>query len=420
MLIHSLQYTSTYSGFSGNILDNYINFDSKYNQLQQKNQWIHQGSNQLINAGIDFSLTQTTPQDLFYYYLSDTINKTDKFKNLSTSAYIGDKVTISNKMDIYVGLRLTTDLSLGPYNYQNTLTESISYNNNEISKAYYSWSPVVALSIYPSEGKSIKTAFSRNIQQVHLASISSIPLPNDLWVTSSPLIKPEVSYQLSAGYYQHGSKFDWSAEIYGKYLENQLLYNVNISKDQSNFEDNFQKGKGIAYGMDCSITKTKGIVTGSINYSLAHSQRSFPNIYNGVWFNDKYDRIHDLNIQATYPINKKWDIGAVWVFATGNNMTLPTGRWWMMGSVMNDYTGYNNFRLPPYHRLDISVNRVITSKIFKESILNFSIINIYNRSNPYFLFYKVYMGKSQYNIDVRATQVSLFPIMPSVSWRFKF
>jgi hypothetical protein len=92
----------------------------------------------------------------------------------------------------------------------------------------------------------------------------------------------------------------------------------------------------------------------------------------------------------------------------------------MMGSIMNDYDGYNNFRLPPYHRLDLSASLRLKSNTFKESTLDFSVINAYNRANPYFVFYKVIRGDSNYDIDIRAEQVSLFPLMPSVSWKFKF
>jgi len=99
---------------------------------------------------------------------------------------------------------------------------------------------------------------------------------------------------------------------------------------------------------------------------------------------------------------------------------LPTGRYWLMGSIANDYAGVNNFRMPSYHRLDVSMNYRLKSKVFKESMLNFSIINLYSRSNPYYIYYKVEEGQQDYELSIKAKQVSLFPIMPSVSWRFKF
>lgn len=260
-----------------------------------------------------------------------------------------------------------------------------------------------------------------NNQDLHLASLSSIPLPNDLWVSSSPRIKPELSHQLSIGYYRQFNGFDFSVEAYGKYMMNQLIFNVITDNSSSlGFEDQFFKGKGIAYGIDFSLSKKSGPITGTVNYSYSRSKRSFHKIYDGAWFNDKYDRPHDLNFSLFYQRNSKWSFSALWVFASGNNLTLPSGRWWMMGSIMNDYEGYNDFRLPSYHRLDLSANYTLKVKRLKESVLNFSVINVYNRANPYFAFYKVYMKNNQNNIDIKSMQVSLFPMMPSVSWRFKF
>jgi hypothetical protein len=195
---------------------------------------------------------------------------------------------------------------------------------------------------------------------------------------------------------------------------------VNTEKEEMDFEDHFFHGKGRSYGVELSARKTKGRFQGSLNYTLSRSERSFPDIFSGEWFPDKFDRIHDLSLSTSFSVNDRWTFNTSWIYATGNNMTLPAGRMWMMGSVMNDYAGYNNFRLPAYHRLDVSASMKLDSDFFRESVLDFSIINVYNRANPYFVFYRVYQGDSNYDIDIRAAQVSLFPVMPSVSWKFKF
>ncbi|PZX19456.1 TonB-dependent receptor-like protein [Breznakibacter xylanolyticus] len=418
---HSIDVTHAYSGFEGSLLENLIGIDSRMTQWNQKNQWTYSNEAHLCDFGLETSYQSTTPEDFRYIYINDSIKRETSFRNAIMSIYAGDKIKLTPQTELYAGIRVGTNQCLGPYQYHHadeTDTDIAAWNQ---AKNYMYWSTVVALSVKTRENEWIKAAFSKNVQQVHLASISSIPLPNDLWVSATPRLRPENSYQLSAGYYFKHKQIELSIEAYGKYLDNQLIYKVNQSKEErQNFEDDFFHGEGFAYGTDISLSKKKGLWTGSINYSLAQSRRSFPDIYNGQWFDDKYDRRHDLNLTSNYRINPKWDIGMVWIFATGNTTTLPSGRWWMMGSVMNDYIGYNNFRFPPYHRLDLSVNRTFQSKRFKESILNFSIINLYSRANPYFMFYKVYKGTSQYDIDIRATQISLFPIMPSVSWRFKF
>jgi hypothetical protein len=108
------------------------------------------------------------------------------------------------------------------------------------------------------------------------------------------------------------------------------------------------------------------------------------------------------------------------VYASGSNMNLPAGRWWLMGQIMNDYDTFNGFRMPDFHRLDVSANWHLTTKRFKRSVINFSIINVYNRANPYFVRFKVYQDRNRYNIEIRSKQVSLFPILPSISWQVSF
>ncbi len=417
---HILNYTSAFSVFDGNIIDNNIYFDSRIEQIIQKNQWIKSYQKHTLRAGIEFFYTNVTPQDLQYQMLGELIWRKNNFRNIGISTFGGDHFRISDKVDLYASLRLTSNSALHPSSDGNASEAKAETSDRQIDKTHFSWSPSIALSLFPADGHSIKAAYSRNVQQLHLASISSIPMPNDIWMSSSAHLKPEVSHQLSSGYYRQFNEFDASVEIYGKYLQNQLIYNA--AQDQSvalPFEDLFFKGKGVAYGIDFSIAKKKGSLTGTLNYSLSRSRRSFPSILNGQWFNDKYDRIHDLNFNLSYRLNRKWELSALWIYATGSNLSLPSGRWWMMGSIMNDYDGYNNFRLPPYHRLDISASCHFDVKCFRESVLNFSVINLYNRANPYFVYYKVYMGRNQYDLDVKANQVSLFPILPSVSWRFK-
>jgi hypothetical protein len=333
----------------------------------------------------------------------DSITSNLHFKNRGIVLYAGDNVQIKDNIQLYGGLRFTANSSI----------DSCFTN--------YSWSPVVALSFLLPQDQSLKVAFSKNDQQVHLCSLSSVPLPNDIWVSSTHKLKPEISNQLTVGYYKKQKSGNYAIEVYGKIVRKQLIYNFEVENTTDNsFEDNFYIGKGFAFGVDFSYNRTFGLLSTSLNYSFARSLRSYPDIMEGKWFRDKYDRIHDLKLQANYPLSKKWDCSLVWVYASGNTATLPVGRWWMMGSLINDYDGINNIRLPAYHRLDIAANYTLKSKRFKESVLSFSLINVYNRANPYFLKYRVLMDKNNYNLKVMVDQISLFPIMPSISWRFKF
>jgi len=413
----SIAYNSTFSDFEGELISNNLFFTSFFEQLQQKNQWERLWGNHKSHLGLELFGQHSIPVDMAMSYLSDTLRQFHSFRNLGASAYIGDNyISQSETFMAYIGLRTTVNAPIGPYNYG-----TIAYGKNEILKAWWNFSPVISLSFFPKKGHSIKISGSLNDQNIHMAALSSVPLPNDLWTVSSPKLRPETCNQVALGYYRNWANLDFSVEAYGKYMKHQLLFNV-ITDNSSNlgFEDQFFKGKGLAWGIDFSLRKRTGKLTGLLKYSLSHSKRSFPLIMNGTWFNDKNDRPHDLSMNVAYNLNKKWDFSALWVFSSGNNMTLPSGRWWMMGQVMNDYDNFNGFRLPSYHRLDVSANWNLDSKRFKESVLSFSIINIYNRANPYYAYFKVFMGENQYNLDIKSFQVSLFPIMPSIGWRFKF
>lgn len=413
----SIAYNSTFSGFDGELISNNLVFTSFIEQIQQKNQWEHRWGNHLSHTGLELFGQHSIPVHLGMSYLTDTVRQHHSFRNLGFSAYFGDTYfSPSEKFLAYVGIRTTIDAPIGPYSYGNTV-----FSTNKIVKVWSTFSPVISFSFFPEKGCSVKLSGSINNQNLHLAALSSIPLPNDIWTLSSPELRPETSDQLALGYYRNNPIFDFTVEVYGKSMKHQLLFNV-ITDNSSNqgFEDQFFKGEGLAYGIDFSLRKKTGLFTGLLKYSLSRSKRSFPLIMNGSWFNDKNDRPHDLSLNVTCHLNKKWDFSALWVLSSGNNMTLPSGRWWMMGQIMNDYDHFNGFRFPTYHRLDVSANWYLeTKKYFKESVLNFSIINLYNHANPYYAYFKVFMSENQYNLDVKSYQVSLFPIMPSISWRFK-
>jgi len=412
----SIGYVSTHSGLSGQMLDNSLNFLSYLEQYQWKNRWELRRGNHLIQAGAELFLQEALPLRMSMSYRSDTTGQEHRFSNTGLVVYLGDHYrSASGKTLWYGGLRASANASLGPYTYGQTTVSS-----GEIAKIWWTLSPVLSVSHFPRIGQSIKASFSMNEQNIHLSSLSSIPLPFDLWVPSTPRLRPEAADQLTLGYYSSNAVVDWSVEGYFKQMRNQQLFNVITDNTNSRgFEDEFFTGKGFAYGVDLTAEKTWGIYSAKMRYSYARSYRSFPEIMDGNWFKDKYDRPHDFNLQFISTPNETWDFSVLWTYASGCNLTLPSGRWWMSGMIMNDYDQFNAFRLPAYHRLDVSANWHLKSTLFKESVVNFSIVNLYYRANPYFAYFRVYMGDSRYNLNVKSYQISLFPILPSVSWRFK-
>jgi hypothetical protein len=222
---------------------------------------------------------------------------------------------------------------------------------------------------------------------------------------SSPGLNPQYGHQMSFEYSRKHPVVSFQAGAFVRLMQNQALFNMRLDDMEMPFEDQFLHGRGRAYGIELSVEKKRGSLQGGLHYTLSRSERAFPEIFEGSWFRDKFDRTHDLMATLHFDLNERWNVGGRWTYATGSAMTLPAGRMWIMGTIMNDYNGYNNFRLPPYHRLDLSAELSLESDFFETSRLHFSLINVYNRANPYFVFYKVLKGDSRYDIDIRASQV---------------
>lgn len=407
----SLAYHDTYSGFNGDIISYDMDARSSFKELQWKNQWERTRNNHRFHAGFSLSGQFTMPLDMRFNYNTDTLEQYHAYTNGLATLFVGDYFTaLSGKLNGYAGLRLSINKPL---------------KNNEPQARHQpiftNLSPVFSLSYLLSAEQSLKLSASLNDQHVHLAALGSVPLPNDIWVPVTAGLPPETASQLTLGYMKQWGSGNFSIEVYGKKMDNQLIFNLlTDNADIYSFEDRFFQGNGLAYGADFSAEVTRGNITAQLSYSYSKSIRSYPDILNGAWFNDKYDRPHDLNVLIAYTPTTTWDFAANWVYASGSNMNLPAGRWWLMGNIMNDYETFNGYRLPAYHRLDVSANWHLKTKHLKTSVINFSIINLYNRANPYFVRFRVYQDNNRYNIEIRSKQVSLFPILPSVSWRFSF
>ena len=186
-------------------------------------------------------------------------------------------------------------------------------------------------------------------------------------------------------------------------------------------ERDFVFGRGEAYGAEFLINKTKGKFTGWIGYTLAWTNKIFEKLNNGEPFPAKYDRRHDLSIVASYEMNKKWTFSSVFVYGSGNAITLPTNYYFVDDQLVAQYSKLNAYRIFPYHRLDLSA--VYTPQRVKprrwKGSWAFSIYNVYSRQNPYF-FYVDTRRNDKGEYDVKVKQVSIFPILPSITYNFNF
>ena len=412
---NSMDYSGYRSDFGANMREENLRFKTDYRQVRLRNDFTLERKKNLIRWGAELTQYHITPQNIEVSEFENSQTKLNNYTSLAAKVYAANHYRINEQWSVYGALALNY--------YQLFGQETEEGRLHDDNKGLWLPDALVSLNYYPDKTSSFKTSYARNSQNIHLASIASIPLPSDVWMPSTPNLEPERGHQFTIGYFK--SWFDRQLQLgvegYAKVMNHQLLLKVNVDQTEvASFEDNFLKGEGMACGSEFFLKKQADKMSYTLGYTLGWTRQRFPAVNEGRWHDAKYDRRHDLNAMAAYRLNRRIDFGAVFIFASGNKATLPTGRYWLMGNIANDYAGGNNFRMPSYHRLDVSMNYKLKSKIFKASALNFSIINLYSRSNAYYIYYKIEKGRKDYELNIQAMQVSLFPIMPSLSWRFKF
>jgi hypothetical protein len=270
-------------------------------------------------------------------------------------------------------------------------------------------------------------------QYIHLLSSSTISLPTDLWLPITNKTKPQRSHQLALGtFYNIKHGIDFSIEGYYKKIDNLIEYKEGASFSDSNkWEEKIETGgQGWSYGVEFLLQKITGNTTGWIGYTLAWSDRKFDNLNFGQKYPARYDRRHDVGMAATHKFNDRIDIGATWVYGTGNAVTFSTSSFkgldvphnqadnmWKRSAGLSYFGGRNNYRMPAYHRLDFGIN---FHKKKKHGTRTWSVgaYNVYSRKNPFFIYKQSYAEPN--SKSARIKQVSLFPIMPSVSYCYKF
>ena len=348
---------------------------------------------------------------------------------IEKAVYVQDDWDISNRLKLNYGLRWSGFTQVGPYTKyvkdvnQNRL-DSTAYKSLERIKSYNGIEPRITARFSVDAATSVKASITHNLQFIHLVSNAGTTLPTDLWVPSTFIVQPQKSWQYAAGLFKNfkDNQYETSVEVYYKTMQNQIEYKEGYTPSLRDPEEEFVFGKGWSYGAEFFINKVRGRLTGWIGYTLSWTWRKFPELNGGVKFPAKYDRRHDLAVVATYEKSNRWKFGAVFVYATGNATSLPQRFYIINGVLTQEYSKINQYRLVPYHRLDFSATYTPTPKKQRrlQSFWVFSIYNVYSRLNPYFIYFD--QGGSPYNgtLHVQPKQVSLFPILPSVTWNFKF
>ena len=380
-----------------------------------------------LMAGIEYTYHHFRPSVQNQFLLAET-DSTDVVFNMDTT--LGGQVLHGHELAAYIE-DTWTPCSWFRLNY------GARFSMYAIDgKVYPSAEPRVGMRFLPHRDVGIKLSYSYMSQYVHLLSSSQLSLPTDLWVPVTRDIPPMRSMQVAAGVsYNICNQVELSVEGYYKRSLNLLEYKEGASF--MGYTDDWQKqvevGNGWSYGVEFLAQRKIGPVTGWIGYTWSRSMRQFEHINKGKPFHAKYDREHDLSITLQYQITPRIDIAGTWVYATGNRGTLPTQVYYLENDYAIDYfKERNGYKMPDYHRLDLAVNFHFPHKRSEqgkkgkadgyygrggwlrdaEHILNISCYNVYCQMNPMFVEADVYTGKIY--------QVSIFPILPSISYHFKF
>lgn len=348
---------------------------------------------------------------------------------MEAALYIQDDWEIGEKLKINYGVRWSSFNQVGPYmlytrDANGNKLDSTFYSRMKTVKSYGGLEPRMTIRYALDDESSIKAAVTRNYQYIHLVTNAGTTLPTDLWVPSTYIVRPQLSWLYSAGYFRNFSdnRFETSVEVYFKDMRNQVEYKEGYTPSLTDPEDEFVFGKGWSYGAEFFVNKTRGRLTGWVGYTLSWTWRKFEQLNEGARYPARYDRRHDLSVVSNYDAGKKWKLGAVFVFGTGNAITLPERFYVINGVLTQEYSSLNQYRMKAYHRLDFSATYTPVPKKKRNfsSSWVFSIYNVYSRLNPYFLYFDQEGSIATNDLQVSTKQVSLFPVLPAVTWNFKF
>lgn len=384
-------------------------------------------SNHTIKFGLNVLHHQIAPSNITSSATS-SINDTsvEERYGFENAAYISDDWKASDKLTILYGLRLTNMTLLGPgtfntYDAEGNIAESKSYGSGAVVKSYFALEPRFSASYQLNGDNSIKAAYSRNTQNIHLLNNSTSIRPTLLYVLSSNNIKPEIADQVSTGWFRNfnDNAYEFSAEIYYKWLQNQIDYKdgAQLIANQ-NVESQLTYGSGRAYGLELFLKKKYGDFNGWIGYTLSRVEGKFAAINKGYYFPASQDRTHDLSVVGIYKLTNRWTISGTFVFSTGTAITYPTGKYEVGGVTTFSYSERNGYREPANNRLDIGATLEGKEHKNYHSSWTFSIYNLYGHWDPYAITFED--SKTVPNAT-QPVQTSIFPTpIPSITWNFKF
>ncbi len=347
--------------------------------------------------------------------------------SLESAVYLSNEQKIGSLFTIKYGLRFSIFNNIGPqtvftYDSAGAVTDSTVYDSRNIYNTYYGIEPRLGINFRINEISSVKASYSRNYQYIQQAQNSTAGSPLNIWFSASPNIKPQIGNQIALGYFRNFKEgmFETSAEAYYKFIEDAIDFRDHADLLlNKHLEGELLIGKGYGYGIEFLVKKTRGKFTGWASYTFSRTFHDIPGINNNEPYPAPYDRPHDFGIIVNYNVTKTISLGLNWVYLTGQPVTFPVGRYEYGNNIIPVYSERNSYRLPDYHRLDLSFTWTEKTNPDKwwHSEINFSIYNVYNRKNPWVINFL--NDPNQPNVTY-AEMIYLFGIVPSVTYNFRF
>ena len=444
----SLIYSDYYYGLKLNFVE--FDWNSGIQNFNLKYDFKHYLSNKIkLEYGLNSIYYKFNPGKIEPSTPTSGINSfqlTNKFA-FENAVYLDAEHRLSDKLTASYGLRFSSFLRLGQdelnvyendeavvFNDELQIYEKAepidteTYKRSNIIESFSNLEPRVSLAYQLNDQSSIKASYNKMSQYLHLLSNTSSPTPLDVWTPSGKYIKPQLLNQFAVGYFRNFKDSEYSLEVesFYKEIKNRIDYIDGADLIGNNaIEQVILNGEAKAYGLELLFRKNEGRFKGWLAYTLSKSEQKTAGrtstelgINNGNWYNTPYDKTHDISFTGNYELNKKWNFNANFLFQTGQPTTYPNAQYEYNNITIPNYSNRNEFRLPSYHRLDISANytpKPDKTKGWQASWV-FGIYNLYNRRNAA----SISFSENRDTGANEALRLSIFGIIPSVSYNFKF
>ncbi|MBR4265447.1 MAG: carboxypeptidase-like regulatory domain-containing protein [Bacteroidales bacterium] len=382
---------------------------------------INPTENQKINLGFQFDHINLKSGE--FVKSNGLVNKELRDGD-EISFWVGEEVKTDFGLEFSAGVRGVIFNALGGNPYYNfdsdgLIADTLFYAKGKLVKRFFGIEPRFSAKYQLSDNQSIKAGYCRTSQHIQNILNNGMSSPIGRTVLSSNIIKPQIADQVSVGYMAEtqNKKYELSVEAYYKNIDN--VYDYKDGKNLASaveMESLLSHGKGRAYGVEFYAKKNIGDFSGWFSYTLSWSENKVDGINNNQWYTASNDRRHDISIVAMYKLNHKWDLSATWVYTSGQALTAPSAKYDIDGWTHYYYAEHNGYRAPAYHRLDVGINNTKERAKYTR-IWSFGIYNLYNHYNPYLITFE---NDDEKVTGTKTEQVSLFGIIPSVTYTIKF